>query len=815
MPIEIRRQSRRSKTILKKALEMFGNSLIYLTTFFAAFSVVGYFTSYYKKQNGLLKYSRWSYYGLTAGMIAVSMYLLSNIVAHNFQLTYVWEYSSRELPTNFLIATFYAGQQGSFLLWGLMLSIIGYFLLPFLKDEKYEALVMGFYSLIVLFVVTILIFKSPFEYVWETYAKDGIAYGFTPKNGRGLNPILQNYWITIHPPILFLGYSSMSIPFAFAMAGIIQGDFRNWIRQALPWTLFASGILGFGLMLGGFWAYETLGWGGFWAWDPVENSSLIPWLIAVSLVHTMLIAKKNGGLLKSNFILACASFLAVLYATFLTRSGVLGDTSVHSFVSPGPIVYKLLLVFIIVFTIISLLAFFFKINQFNKVKLEFLLTSKEFLLSFGSLILLCICFIVLFGTSWPIMAELFGMKKATVDPKWYNQINLPLAIVMLLVNSLSLLSTWKSNDYNVVFKKIMIPMIISLVLTGLMFILGMKNIVYLLFIFAFVMTLVINSEFIFKTFTKNFKASGAFISHIGIALVILGALSTGGYSESKQARLMENESADVFGYKVTHKGKEQIEKHWTDREKFKYTIELEKDGKKSYVYPIVYWSDFNQRQAPFFEPGIQTFLNQDIYISPFSVEPFYNVPPVALQKNQFVKIPLDTNFTLRLLKFDMSQAMKGPSKDGVMQIASIVRISGPNDLIIEDTLYNNMYIQLGYGDPVWYNIPKTEYEIGFIQLMPNKENLSESKAIYAFKYKGKPLEAAKEIFTFEASTKPYILLVWAGTLVCVFGFFVSMGKYSLTSYKKNVDISKLSLEEIQIAQQKMQENKDKESETDL
>lgn len=376
---------------------MLGQILIYVA--FGLSVLSGFFYIIAKDKQSFLKLGRIAYYGVTATMLAISMYLLSNILSHNFQMTYVWEYSSTTLPLNLLISTFYAGQQGSFLLWGLTLTLIGFFLIPYLKERNYEYVTMGIFVLVIAFILLILIFKSPFEFVWQTYADQNVEVGFMPKEGRGLNPILQNYWINIHPPILFLGYSAMTIPYIFAISGLLKKDYRKWIRLALPWTLFASAILGLGLMLGGLWAYETLGWGGFWAWDPVENSSLIPWLTAVTLVHTMYIHQKTGGLIKTNFVLAFLTFLFVLYATFLTRSGVLGDTSVHSFVSPGPIIYKLLLIFMILFLLLAVITLFVRLNKIKSPEINFKVSSKEFIVSLGVIALLLVTFIVLFGTS--------------------------------------------------------------------------------------------------------------------------------------------------------------------------------------------------------------------------------------------------------------------------------------------------------------------------------------------------------------------------------------------------------------------------------
>ena len=166
--------------------------------------------------------------------------------------------------------------------------------------------------------------------------------------------------------MLFIGYAAMTVPFVFALAGLIKKEFHEWINIALPWTLAASALLGLGIMLGAFWAYETLGWGGFWGWDPVENSSLIPWLTSVALIHTMLVQRKTKGLIRTNFALAIISFVLVLYATFLTRSGILGDISVHSFGEPGKLVYTLLMGFQITFTLIAVLVFIIRFKDISK-----------------------------------------------------------------------------------------------------------------------------------------------------------------------------------------------------------------------------------------------------------------------------------------------------------------------------------------------------------------------------------------------------------------------------------------------------------------
>ncbi len=756
---------------------MTGKILVYITLLSSISSVIFYIIAA-NKGGMFTKIARLSYYALTTSIVMVSMYLLSEILSHNYQYTYIWEYSSNELPNNLLTATFYAGQQGSFLLWGLLLTLIGYFLMPYVQKHEYENYVMAFYSLILVFITLILTIKSPFEFIWESFPN--VPVGHTPENGRGLNPVLQNYWITIHPPILFTGYSAMSVPFAFAMAALAKRDYRNWIKVSLPWLLFGTGILGFGIMLGGFWAYETLGWGGFWAWDPVENSSLIPWLIAVSLVHTMLVSKRTGGLIKTNIFLAIFAFIAVLYASFLTRSGVLGDTSVHSFVSPGQTVYNLLLIMMITFILLSIVGVFYRIKELPNPKSTFKLDSKEFGLSIGSVIVLLIAFIVILGTSWPIILPIFGLEKSVIEPQMYDQFNTPLAIIVMLLNSLTLYLTWKRTNTNHLLKKTFPALVFAVIFAIGASFLGINKAQDLVLVFAGFFSLYINFEFIFKTIFKNFSQVGSYVAHVGVALLIMGALFSGSYEVKEQIRLEKGESAKFMDYTITFEDKEQIERQWKDREKYKYNFKITKGEETHYVHPVVYWSDFNKRESPFFEPGIHTFATKDLYFSPYSIETKYKNPPVILSKNDKLPITIDSAYKIQLLKF----IMPGPESFSGEQIkfGSLVRISGEN-FIKEDTLYTIIDQGSGYNFPIWKSYEGTEFDIGFMQLDVNKEDLGSSRAIYAFRKTGGEMESPYEIFTLEASSKPLILIVWFGTVMIALGFFISMFKY-IKSNKK-------------------------------
>ncbi|WP_317169550.1 cytochrome c biogenesis protein CcsA [Mucilaginibacter humi] len=290
----------------------------------------------------------------TIAVIGIGVCLYYIILNHLFEYYYAREHSSRALPTHYIISSFWDGQEGSFWLWTFWQAVLGNILIW--KAKSWETPVMAVVSLSQAILATMLIGvdifgsrvgTSPFILLREAInLKEQVPiYATNPeyyhnyltyiKDGNGMNPLLQNYWMVIHPPTLFLGFASMVVPFAYAIAGLWQKRYKDWVHAAIPYALFAMMILGTGIIMGAFWAYESLSFGGFWAWDPVENASIIPWLILVGAVHVMIVYKNTGHSYITAAILVLMSFVLVLYASFLTRSGVLGETSVHSFTDAG------------------------------------------------------------------------------------------------------------------------------------------------------------------------------------------------------------------------------------------------------------------------------------------------------------------------------------------------------------------------------------------------------------------------------------------------------------------------------------------------
>jgi cytochrome c-type biogenesis protein CcmF len=731
-----------------------------------------------------IRTSRWLFRILTAGLVASAIGLVTLIVTHQFHYTYVWNYSSTELPLHLLVACFYSGQEGSFLLWTMFVALIGVILQPYAKRHGYEAPVMLFYSLILSFLTLLLVAKNPFAYYFESFAAQGITIDDVPANGKGLNPLLHNAWITIHPPILFMGFASMSVSFAFAMAGLVRKEYHRWIDISLPWTLFATGVLGFGIMLGGFWAYETLGWGGFWGWDPVENSSLIPWLVVVALVHTMLVQKRTRGLVKTNMVLAVLSFVLILYSTFLTRSGVLGDTSVHSFVDPGRFAFWILLLFMLTFIVIGVTLVIVRRKNMDVRREEFAPNTREFMLSIGSALVMASAIFVTVGTSWPVIMEIIGLPKVAVATDFYNKVHQLIVPAILIANGVSLMMQWRASTRSVFVRKVVISSCVALGGTAALAFFGIHELWPLTLGFAAWFSLAVNIGDGLKMLKAGPALMGAYVSHVGIALLMLGVITTSMYSETYHAVLVHGKPVAVGSYTLTYLGKEQVEKEFVDREKYRYFIRILHDGEKRTVAPVLYWSDFNQRQSPFLEPGIRWGLMDDLYVSPKNIGREDVFHETTIQKGNSIRVPIDETLSLSLDGFTMPME-EGQTADGRMQMSAKIVATRPNG----DTLHLKARTRISTGakgpafDPEWTPIPGTTTTVGLINIDRNNDDPSKSKGTFAFYDSSKPRPFAREEFTVEFSVKPLISLVWIGVIAMVTGFGLSIGR-SLRMLKK-------------------------------
>ncbi|MFO7448459.1 MAG: cytochrome c-type biogenesis CcmF C-terminal domain-containing protein [Ignavibacteriaceae bacterium] len=791
---------------------MVGSIILSLALACSIIATVMYFLSY-KGYNNTLNYGRIAYHSMAMLVIMASAYLFYIILTHQYSFKYVYSYSSNDLPGGILAATFWAGQEGSFMLWLLLTAVVGIILQSYSsKRGDLEPRTMAVFALATTFLLVMVspLFKNPFAYIWAEplfisakdisssflnlpflqsfmFSENSTGQNFIKMNaelhallsnagvsvnqfildGKGLNPQLLNFWMQIHPPVLFVGFAMATVPFVFAMAAMMKNDYRDWIKQSFPWVLATAGVLGLGIMLGGYWAYEMLGWGGYWAWDPVENSSLIPWLVGVASIHTMLVQKKSqskggiGKFAKTNLILALMTYILVLYSTFLTRSGVLGDASVHSFVDPGMMVYLFLVIFIGTFILLGFgsLAYRWKYLTETTASEEGLL-SRELALFTAAVTLCASAIIVLLGTSAP----LFGQS---VDTFFYNEMHLPLAIIIGLLNGLSLLLKWKQNTTQEVLRKSVTAIAISILATALVAVFGnISDIMMMLLTFSSVFALVINADIAIKIIRGNLKMLGAYVAHIGIALFILGVIGSAAYSDEMDVDLIKDEPKEVFGYKMTFTDYHGIE----NNTKYAFNISLQQGGNNYKVSPVMYISEFNNGLMR--EPAILSLASRDIYVSPLGYEEGSGEHNHAKQVNLTKDIPVEyEGAKITFTQFDFPpatmQAMQEGKDFSIGVLLNVEKDGKGNDVQLEMKSTN------GTSELTSQSLEELNLKLTLISLEATGSVIIEAAPI-----KDTHVEAtaapAKEVLTITAAVKPFINLVWAGVVIMVFGFGISV-----------------------------------------
>ncbi|MFH1936127.1 MAG: cytochrome c biogenesis protein CcsA, partial [Bacteroidota bacterium] len=523
-----------------------GQILLWVSFISAALATIFYFRllSSTKERPVRLTHGARSFYWLhVLSLIGVTVTLYYVIFNHYFEYSYVWNYSSRDLPVKYIISCFWAGQEGSFLVWALFQALVGLVLIR--TTREWESGVMAFFALSQVFVTSMMlgisvggweIGTSPFRLLRESV--DNIQetifinanYLTTLKDGNGLNPLLENIWMTIHPPILFLGYALALVPFSYAMAALVRKEFTSWIRIAIPWTLLSLLLLGAGILLGGAWAYVSLTFGGFWAWDPVENSSLVPWMTLVAAIHFMLISRKQNYALTAAFIFSTLSYVLVLYASYLTRSGVLSETSAHSFGDNG--MAAQLAIFLLTFLLLATWFIIRRAGQFLQKRKEIFL-SREFWMFIGSLVLVLSAFQITFTTSIPVFNTLFGTHIAPPADAvgFYNRWQTPYALLIAGFIGFTQFLRFDRNEPNTFLRKLIIPLVLSIGLTILFIFSGIVRsgsyIIFLLFIWFSLTSTLMNLIFPLSK-PRNLPA---IVTHFGFGLFLLGVLIT--FSNSK------------------------------------------------------------------------------------------------------------------------------------------------------------------------------------------------------------------------------------------------------------------------------------------
>ncbi len=751
---------------------MIGSLVVWLGLAAAAGSAVWYFQAAGGK-DASIGFGRKAFLVSALSVVLASVLLMFLILRHQFEYSYVWNYSSRDLPLYLLITTFWAGQEGSFLLWALFGALIGLSLQSFSRRRGFESEVMSLYAMLQMFLLILVAVKSPFEYVWKANPEQ-FGAGVIPVDGKGLNPLLQNMWMAIHPPVLFIGFAAAAVPFVLAVAALWKRWYSQWIAMALPWVLFSALSLGAGIMLGGYWAYGVLGWGGWWGWDPVENSSLVPWIVCVILLHTLVVQKKTGKFTRTNFALAILSFTLVIYSTFLTRSGILGESSVHSFVDPGAFAYTLLVVWLFSVALIGGRMLQQRWKELSPAKQDDRLYNRESFIGLAALVMGLSAVVIFFGTSLPIVS------RTTVEPSFYNNTNLPLAIAMGLLLGISLLLRWGEGTRQDFFRKLWFPLAGSVTGEVVLWYFGLRDASMIAFTFTSLFVLFVNLVRGVKVVRERPRFVGGALAHIGLALLFLGIAGSGYYGQKETVSLSKEETKEVMGYKLTYVGSQPVEQGKT-----KYVVRAERNGETVTLEPVMFQNSYNNSTMR--NPDYISFLTKDLYLEPVSVEqagpePAYEF--VTLAKGVQTKIG---DLEVRFVRFDMSAHGTDQMTAGGMAVGAVLEVKRKSSVeqVIPMATYGDA--KQAQGKTAMMKDNKVGFQLVNMNIDMQTKKSTVDVVVFGLN-EAATVVPSKEMLVLEASVKPFINLVWLGTICIIAGFFVAMltrGKEVLLLSKKS------------------------------
>ena len=521
--------------------------LAFVSSLVVAYAYFQYTNASELEKSNWRRFSRIAFYIHSVAGLTIAFALFEIIYNHRFEYFYAYSHSSKALPVHYMISSFWEGQEGSFILWIVWNVLLGLVLIH--TNKSWEGPVMVVFALVQAFLVSMIlgvvigdlkIGSSPFILLRDAVTAPvfQINPDFVPEDGTGLNPLLQNIWMVIHPPTLFLGYASTLVPFAFLLGGLATKRYTEWVRPALPWAQFSAMILGMGIIMGAYWAYVTLNFGGYWNWDPVENAVYVPWLILVAGIHTMITFKKSSTALKSSIVLIIATFILVLYATFLVRSGVLGDSSVHSFTDLG--LSGQLLIYMLFFLLVAV---YFSARHWKHIptsEKEASVYSREFWIFIGAITLSLMAFQVILPTSipvWNALVESFGGISNMAPPAdqvgFYTKFQMWFAVAVAMLTAVGQFFWWQKMDAKALKEALVMPYVVAVILSAVIVVVGkVYDISYIIVVLAGTFTIVANSIILFRLFKKSsFKLAGGSLAHIGLGMVLIGTMFSSGYSE--------------------------------------------------------------------------------------------------------------------------------------------------------------------------------------------------------------------------------------------------------------------------------------------
>jgi len=741
----------------------------------------------------------WLHFVTLLGAIAALYYLIGN---HCFEYSYVWQYSSADMPVKYMISCFWAGQEGSYLVWAFWQGLIGLWLLRTSKEWKpwvIPVFATGQFFLLSMVLGLNLgsfsIGESPFGLLRNMAQNAGEELFKQPNyltmltDGNGLNPLLENIWMIIHPPSLFLGYAVTLVPFSYAIAALWRKEYYSWLKPAIPWTLAGVLTLGNGIILGGRWAYESLTFGGFWAWDPVENASLVPWLLLIATLHSMIIARKRFNTYATTIFFTILAWFFVMYATYLTRSGVLGETSVHSFGVNA--LSSQMVVFTALFLLLPIILLVFRKKEFPKKDNDEVMT-REFWMLIGAIVVLLSAFQVTATTSIPVFNKLFGTEIAPPidNVHFYNTWQMPFAIFIALGIAISQYLWYGQNDVKKFIRKILIASGISVLLTVLIslgdHVTGASRLVLL---FSILLASVVSFDFVIHYVKKTSNVGGAF-THIGFTLFLLGVVlafsnsqiisrNTSGLDLGKEADNKENIvlkkgiGQPMGRYMVTYtdattKGRETF---------YKVDFVKMKDagtGKIDFsLHPSL---NVNTRMGNVYNPDTKHFIDKDIYtFLSFAQQKAEEADSEGYSKlgehpmNLHDTVMVERNF---VILDDIKTTMANNDVNNASITARFKILS-----MAEGTLDTEVKYEIINGE-----LKRTDAVIDPLNLKLRFEGVStDSKAIHVGMY-----DRQQDYIVMKAIIFPFIGVLWFGIVVMFSGLTYSIMRRTIGKYKSDV-----------------------------
>ena len=617
----------------------FGYGILVVGFFVAVYSVAAAVYGATNKSAALVESARRAMllmFPLISLSAAALIYLLVN---DHYEVAFVYEVTSRSMPTYLKVTAWWGGQAGSLVFWSWLLAAFAsaVTIRKWDRDIAFLPWVLVVSSITLVFFLGLVVFyENPFTRFWlvggdvepHMFAPASATL-FTADNGRGLNPLLRHPGMVIHPPMLYLGFVSFVIPYAFAIAALITGRTADrWIRLTRRWALWAWLFLSFGLVLGGRWAYDVLGWGGYWGWDPVEIAAFMPWLTGTAFLHSVMIQEKRGLLKQWNMILIILTYALVIFGTFLTRSGVL--SSVHAFAESaiGPLFFTFIgLTFI---TSISLLIWRWP-DLRGETEMKSML-SREALFLLNNLLFMSVLVVCFWGVIFPLISELFTGQKVTVGPPYYERATSPLFAALMFLMGVAPLSAWGHSTIQTLGRAIWKSTLAALVITAALFFTYTQNIIALVGFFLVALVLLVTlQEFwrgaqarqkvqdenfftsLFHLMARNRRRYGGYIIHISMMLMAVGILGMEIFQVETQGALAQGEELNLSGYTVKYRELAS----WDDRGAGVNHTRAVVDVYRNGIYlgelapRIDYYFDSQQNMTI---PGNRSTLRDDLYI---------------------------------------------------------------------------------------------------------------------------------------------------------------------------------------------------------